>query len=189
VSGAIQSALAIVDLCQTLQHEVGLARASYTEFTTCRAALLVILAQRMYEPSARLKTASARGVELLRHMSLGFYSDDADKYAIQAMETAIQRLDTGSADQDAETTDSTGLIVSAYDRFRNWAMLWKNEPSQKSTSADLSSSALDSDPSASFDIDDFSTLPPLQDFVWDMDADSFAFDVGDEFAFPRDSVQ
>ena len=58
VSSCIQSALEIINSCQMLQDTVGLARASYTEFTTCQAALLVILAQRVCERNPCMEIAS-----------------------------------------------------------------------------------------------------------------------------------
>ena len=39
---------------------------------------------------------------LLKHKSFGFYSAAAEKSAIEAMETAIWRLDDASRDQKAE---------------------------------------------------------------------------------------
>lgn len=187
VSGCVQSALDIVDLCQTLQDQAGLARASYTEFTSCRAALLVILAQRIYERNARLRKASEQGIELLRHMSLGFYAADSEKSAIQAMETAIQametairRLDDGSP---SDKPGPAGSNVSAYDRFRNWAMLWKNESNEKSDTVDSSSSGVNTELPAPIDPSSFSTLSPLQNFSWDLYSPFFALEAGDEFSF------
>ena len=117
LSNCILSALEIIYLCQTLQDTVGFARASYTEFTTCRAALLVLLAQRVCERSPRLESASTKGIELIKHIALGLYTASSEKSAIQAMQIAIERLD----DQKVERN---GQSRSAYDRFCEWARLW-----------------------------------------------------------------
>ena len=103
-----------------LQDTVGLARASYTEFTTCQAALLMILAQRVCERSSCLKNASIKGIELLKHMAIGLYTASSDKSAIQAVQIAIERLDNQRAEKSGE-------LRSAYDQFREWAMLWRRE--------------------------------------------------------------
>jgi hypothetical protein len=185
VSGCIQSALDILDLCQTLQDEAGLARASYTEFTSCRAALLVILAQRIHEQSARLRRASEQGIKLLKFMSVGFYAANADKSVIEAMETAIRRLDDRSRDQNVGKAGCSGTAGSAYDQFRNWALLWKNEGAGPTDSANPFSSTLSTDSSATVETPNFSNMSLTQNLGWDMYSPSLPFEVG-EFAFMPD---
>lgn len=63
----VQSAVRIIDLCQLLQDSVGLARVSYTGFSSCRAALLVLVAQRRTQSSERTCNALTRGMGLIRH--------------------------------------------------------------------------------------------------------------------------
>lgn len=175
----MQSAVDIIGLCQTLQDEVGLARASYTEFTSCWAALLVILAERLRERSIRLRKTSEQGMRLLKHMSLGFYSADTEKSAIDSMETAIRRLDEGNRDQQFEKASPYGSMDSAYDRFRNWATIWKNE-STKRPDLVSSSSAVGVEFSAPLDPSPFSALSSLQDFGWDPFPPSFPFEIGED---------
>lgn len=182
VSGCVQSALDILDLCQTLQDEAGLARASYTEFTSCRAALLVILAQRIHEQSARLRRASEQGIKLIKCMSVGFYAANADKSAIEAMETAIRRLDDGIGHQRVGKAGHSGTVGSAYDQFRNWALLWKNEAVGPTDSANPSSSTFTSDSSATIETPNFWNTSLPQDVGWEMYSPSLPFEVG-EFAF------
>ena len=103
-----------------LQDTVGLASASYTEFTTCQAALLVILAQRVCERNSCVEIASIKGIELNKHMGLGLYTASSDKSAIQAMQVAIER-------PDHQRVEKSGESRSAYDQLLEWAMLWKRE--------------------------------------------------------------
>ena len=165
VARCIQSALEIINLCHLLQDTVGLARASYTEFTTCQAALLVILAQRVCERSSCLENASAKGIELIKHMALGLYTASSDKSAIQAMQIAIERLD----DQRPE---KSGESRSAYDQFREWAMLWKRGGSETPASV-TQAPALDFP--ETYDIFDFASPWPFESFPLDVYSSSLAF--------------
>lgn len=179
VNGAIQSALSVVDLCQSLKNEGLLARASYTESTTCWAALLVILAQRMHERSARLRMASEQGLRLIKSMSRVIYGASAEKMAIEAMETALRRLDEGARTHQQANPIREGPVASAYDRFRSWAMLWKNDSGDV---LDPSPSTVPAPPAelpVSLDAADFANLEPLQDLGWDMYSPSFPFEFGD----------
>lgn len=183
----MQSAIDIIDLCQTLHDEVGLARASYTEFTSCRAALLVILAQRLHERSTRLSKASEQGMKLLKHVSLGFYSADAEKSAIEAMETAVRRLSSGDRDQRSEQAGGYEAVDSAYDRFRNWATLWKSESARRSHLVS-SSSAVNPDILPPLDPSTFSTFSPLQDLDWGPFSPPFPFELGDDLVISADNI-
>lgn len=165
VSSCIQSALEIINLCQMLQDTVGLARASYTEFTTCQAALLVILAQRVCERRSCLVNASAKGIELIKHMALGLYTASSDKSAIQAMQIAIERLDNQKAEKSGESP-------SAYDQFREWAMLWRREGSGNPTSVTQAPAV---DFPETYDTFDFASPWPSESFPLDVCSSSLAF--------------
>ncbi|KAF2180860.1 hypothetical protein K469DRAFT_729574 [Zopfia rhizophila CBS 207.26] len=110
VSDCIRSTVAVIGLCQTLHDEVGLARASYTEFTSCCAALLAVLAQRISAETPK--------------MSIGIYSN-SEKLTVEALETAIRRL---QADRRGTKADSRSTVRQAYAQFRNWAALRQSKP-------------------------------------------------------------
>lgn len=134
VADCMDSALSIVSLCQLLNDVIGLARASYTEFTSCRTAVLVILARRLQDNSPELQAASEKGLELLRYMSVGIYSASAEKAAINAMELAVGRLNS-----DANMNGHTHEANTAYENFRNWAKLWRHDGVDRfSTPRDMS---------------------------------------------------
>lgn len=180
VSSCVQSAIDIVDLCQMLEDEVGLARASYTEYTSCRAALLTILAQRIIERSVRLRKASEQGMQLLNRMALGVYSADSEKSQIHVMETAVRRLENSGRPQTSDQA-RTSTASMDYEHFRNWAMLWRREDTVTTQSRTPQSNTVDEvlhEPVESFDS---STWSPLQDLGWDMSLPEMPFDFGDEF--------
>lgn len=125
VTDCVEAALEIVDLCRLLRDETGLARASFTEFSSCRAALLVILAQCLTKRTERLRGALEQGMGLIKIMSMGVGSARSAVSVIEALERAIRRLEEWN---DTQTQGSAELSESAYDRFKNWEMLWKTGP-------------------------------------------------------------
>ncbi|KAL1990977.1 hypothetical protein VTN49DRAFT_5481 [Thermomyces lanuginosus] len=125
VTDCVEAALEIVDLCRLLRDETGLARASYTEFSSCRAALLVILAQSLTKRTERLRNALSQGMGLIKIMSMGVGMARSAVNVIEALERAIRRLDEWTETQAQSRQDA---VDSGYERFKNWEMLWKTGP-------------------------------------------------------------
>ncbi|KAJ5346592.1 hypothetical protein N7541_009074 [Penicillium brevicompactum] len=99
VTDCVEAALEIIDLCRLLRDETGLARASFTEFSSCRAALLVILAQGLTKRTERLGAALEQGISLIKIMSMGVGSARSAVSVIEALERAIRRLEAWSETQ------------------------------------------------------------------------------------------
>jgi hypothetical protein len=133
VTDCVEAALEIINLCRLLRDETGLARASFTEFSSCRAALLVILAQGLTKRTERLGAALEQGISLIKIMSMGVGSARSAVSVIEALERAIRRLEAWSETQP--DISNGGTVESAYDRFKNWEMLWKAGPISPSTLA------------------------------------------------------
>lgn len=137
VTDCIDAALEIVDLCRLLRDETGLARASFTEFSSCRAALLVILAQSLTKRTERLRESIDKGMALIKIMSMGVGSARSAVSVIEALERAIRRLEDWSVSRGGNGSNPGG-VESAYDRFKSWEMLWKSGPLSPSVSVPLS---------------------------------------------------
>ncbi|KDN67341.1 putative fungal specific transcription factor domain-containing protein [Colletotrichum sublineola] len=119
VADCVDAALCVVETCRLLRNSVGLARASYTEFSSCRAALLVIITQCLQKKTDRLRDALREGMAMLKEMSAGGESAKSEMSLIEAFERAISRLDTAD--------DSSSAKESDYARFKKWEMLWKTD--------------------------------------------------------------
>ncbi|EED22160.1 C6 transcription factor (PrnA), putative [Talaromyces stipitatus ATCC 10500] len=139
VSDCVEAALEIIDLCRLLRDEIGLARASYTEFSSCRAALLVILAQSLTRRTDRLRNALTQGMGLIKIMSMGIGSARSAVSVIEALERAIRRLEDWSEIQ-GPTKGPQDSLDSGYERFKNWEMLWKTGPISPATGTSASNS-------------------------------------------------
>jgi hypothetical protein len=120
INDAISAGLAIVELCALLNTHEGIARASYIEFSSCRAALLLLLAHSLNERTPALRTAIDTGIRLLRRCTVGNVSHQSDVSIIEALDNGVRLLHT---EQDA----ASGMrrSESGYERFRSWANLWK----------------------------------------------------------------
>lgn len=130
VSDCVEAALSIIDTCQMIQSTIGLARASYTEFSSCRAALLVIITQCLQKKTDRLREALRTGLAMIQEMSAGGESARSEYSLIEVFERAISRLDA--------TADSTGRETD-YSRFKKWELLWKNDGPAQEMQQDASS--------------------------------------------------
>jgi hypothetical protein len=69
-----------------------------------------------------LRTALATGMKLIKQMAVTIASAKSEVSVIQALETAIKRLDM---DGDAKRGGNGKENESGYEKFRSWAALWK----------------------------------------------------------------
>ncbi|KAL2836920.1 fungal-specific transcription factor domain-containing protein [Aspergillus pseudoustus] len=148
VRSCVQSALEIIETLQLLASHTGLCRASYTEFSSCRAALLVILAERVNsQVTDRFEEELARGMALIRRMTGGSSSESEISY-LESLDAAI-RQSSSLATSGADATQSSQEQPSAYAQFKHWTQAMKSETGSGNM-AELSSfsplSFLNSDP-------------------------------------------
>ncbi|KAH7134419.1 fungal-specific transcription factor domain-containing protein [Dactylonectria macrodidyma] len=125
IEDCVQSAITTIDLCQLLYDEGGLSKSSYTEFTSCYAAVLAIVGKRIFTTSPKLEDASRRGLELLKHMSVGIFSKSSEKRGLELLEMAVQKLDEKGRENTTAAPSGNG-----YAEFRNWVALQQLVPTE-----------------------------------------------------------
>ncbi|KAI5458904.1 fungal-specific transcription factor domain-containing protein [Mariannaea sp. PMI_226] len=130
VSDCVAAALDVVDTCKLLHSSIGLARASYTEFSACRAALLIIISQCLQESTDRIRQALRDGMVMIKIMAAGGESARSEVSLIEAFERAISRLDRADEDKSSESP------MSGYAQFKKWEMLWKKDVSGQEVPAE-----------------------------------------------------
>lgn len=127
VEDCVESALEILDALQLLSDNVGLCRASYTEFSSCRAALLVILAESLSDrKSPKLRDGLSRGMVLIRQMIGGTASESEISY-IEAIESAIRSLSSNEDAVNSMGVSAEQTSSSAYARFKDWTQSMKKD--------------------------------------------------------------
>lgn len=154
VERAVEAAINTIALLRTLHETTGLARSSYTEFSSCRAALLVMLAQSVVSPApgssvqqptpqqqSRLKAAVEMGMKLIRRMAAGNnVSTQSEASIIEALETAVRRLHAmqdmrgaaggiagegrGETFVEINVRGEMDVGKTGYERFKEWASMW-----------------------------------------------------------------
>ena len=123
IADCVDAALCIVDTCRLLQNTIGLARASYTEFSGLRVALLVILSQflmKQGEGVDNLRQPLCEGMAMLKHMSTWGASARFDVSLIEAFEFAIARMEAKESSKPSSSQESN------YDMFKKWELGWTN---------------------------------------------------------------
>lgn len=126
VQGCVKSALEILDTLHSLSTNAGLCRASYTEFSSCRAALLVILAERLNSRKLhRFQDELTRGMAMIRRMTGGSSSESEISY-LQSLDAAIRQssLAANEADSNRHTSQDE---PSAYAQFKHWTHAMKQD--------------------------------------------------------------
>lgn len=126
VQDCINAALEVISLCQMLRDRVGLARASYvTEFTSCRTAMLVLLAQSLAGHDPKVREALTRGLEIMKVMAIGSALANLEFRVIEVLERAVVRLEAATKDSAQDPNDSRLQAKSNYDAFKAWTRLWQ----------------------------------------------------------------
>ncbi|KAF2680085.1 hypothetical protein K458DRAFT_312672 [Lentithecium fluviatile CBS 122367] len=193
VEAAVTAAFEIIELLRIMNNKIGLARASYTEFSACRAALLLLLAQSLNEQTERLRSVIALGMRLIRNMAAGnILSARSETSVIEVLEEAVRRLHTRENPRTYETCGasekSTEQEQSGYARFKDWASLWTDVDTDTSVHFPGNDTAISSQmPLTS---DGVSWQPPdtIGWFAEDFNLDSFnAFDF--DSMMPLDFLQ
>ena len=127
IGDCIQAAQEALEICRRLRDQgPGLARASYLEYSACRAALLVLIAYSVQSLSDTLRQPMREGLALLREMSAAGDSARSEVSFLEALERSLARLQTVT--QRPEMSSQPAPLVSDYDTFRHWGSQGKKPP-------------------------------------------------------------
>ncbi|KAK1622702.1 fungal-specific transcription factor domain-containing protein, partial [Colletotrichum phormii] len=118
IEHCIKSATSSIQLCQKLNDEFGLSKSSYTEFTSCCAAVVTLIAHRILNKTADLEDVCDQGIILLKIMSGGVFANtkSSEKQGLEILEMALAKLGTSHG-------GSPALGGAGYDQFCTWVAL------------------------------------------------------------------
>ncbi|KAJ6025807.1 hypothetical protein N7444_013486 [Penicillium canescens] len=175
IHDCIQAATEALDICQILRDSgLGLARASYIEYSSCRASLLVLIAYSIQNFSEQFRKSLYEGLEMIREMSAAGESARSEVSLIESLERALARLHTGA--QNARQGESQQNTMSDYEAFKNWGahLAEKGKPGYSGSAPDSSSGHVST---AALQIGDIAAFSNHQDCMPEADNDLFnAFD-------------
>ncbi|KLO78717.1 fungal specific transcription factor [Fusarium fujikuroi] len=121
ISDCIKAATEALDICQQLRSSgMGLARASYSEYSACRASLLVLIAYSIRNLSDQFRKSLCEGLDMIREMSAVGESARAEISLIESLERALARLHARARSNDVGSSDNQANFDSAYEAFRSW---------------------------------------------------------------------
>jgi hypothetical protein len=113
----IQASQEALEICSQLQQSFpGLARASYIEYSSCRAALLVLIAFSIQNPSNSFQEALRKGMAMIKEMSIAGDSARSEVSLLEALERALFCLQSRAKDSRNDMDDTK----TAYDLFKEW---------------------------------------------------------------------
>ncbi|RDW92696.1 transcription factor domain-containing protein [Aspergillus mulundensis] len=134
VDSCIESAKEALRLCGVLRnHGPGLARASYIEYSSCRASLLVLIARSIQDQSSEFRRELREGLEMVREMAASGESARSEVALLESLERALGRLNCPNSTENRETSETRP--ASDYEGFKNWETLWKSGGSSLSESS------------------------------------------------------
>lgn len=128
VDDCIKAAMEALDLLQELQDcGLGLARASYVEYSSCRASLLVLIAYSIQSFSEQYRTPLYKGLDMIREMSAAGESAQSEVSLIETLERALARLHSGVQLSQHGDIASSERPISDYEAFKNWGTRVRGE--------------------------------------------------------------
>lgn len=119
---AVTSACHIIDILAVIDNTIGLARASYIEFSSCRAATMVILAASLTNKTEELAMTRTLAMQTINKMAISIVASQSDASLLTAIDASIRRMDE---DKGAATQFTTSLHAETeqakYNTFKKWA--------------------------------------------------------------------
>ncbi|RFN48129.1 hypothetical protein FIE12Z_7580 [Fusarium flagelliforme] len=113
-SASIDSAVAIIDLCQMLRRHNCLSELSYTEFGSCYTSVLTLITRCGSDSNDKLRDFCEKGIEIIRDIS-GVSTTNGEKYTMERLETAFDRTN------HEKRNIFRDLDEDGYNQFRKWA--------------------------------------------------------------------
>ena len=122
VEDCVAAAKEVIAICHILQTgDMGLAKSSYMEYSSCRAALLVLIAYSICYRTNEFSSTLQKGLDAIREMASVGDSARSEVCLLETLEAALHRLHV--FDPKPHRPTDTGTKSSAqegYEGFVNW---------------------------------------------------------------------
>ncbi|KAJ9642774.1 hypothetical protein H2204_002422 [Knufia peltigerae] len=121
VDDCAQAAKEAIDICVYLRSTgAGLARASYVEYSSCRASLLVLIAYCIQNQTDEFYDTLGKGLDIIREMSTVGESAKSEVFLIESLEQALKRLHFFREKANPNKHREPLNPISGYENFRQW---------------------------------------------------------------------
>lgn len=122
VKDCVVAAEEAISICHRLQTGImGLARSSYTEYSSCRASLLVLIAYSICFRTNKFSDSLHRGLDAIREMASVGDSARSEVSLIETLESALHRLhDFDASPGRSGATRANDTVAEDYEGFATW---------------------------------------------------------------------
>ncbi|KAF3034411.1 hypothetical protein E8E12_005565 [Didymella heteroderae] len=122
IQDCVAAAEEAIGLCHDLRTGcLGLAKSSYTEYSSCRASLLVLIAYSICCRTNKFSKALRRGFDAIREMASVGDSARSEVSLLETLESALHQLhEYDSVSGRSEATAARGPAEEGYEGFVNW---------------------------------------------------------------------
>jgi hypothetical protein len=121
IDDCIEAATEALGILQKLRdYGSGLARASYIEYSSCRASLLVLIAYSIQSFSEQYRALLYKGLSMIREMSAAGESAQSEVSLIETLERALARLHAGVQESQHADIAPSDRPISDYEAFKHW---------------------------------------------------------------------
>jgi hypothetical protein len=134
VQDCVSAAEEAIDMCHALQTgELGLTRSSYIEYSSCRAALLVLIAYSICYRTNRFSARLQQGLDAIREMALAGDSARSEISLLETLGAALHHLHIFDRNSDSDAAiGEKDDIQDDYEGFVRW---YKNRGSSSEVRA------------------------------------------------------
>jgi hypothetical protein len=122
VQDCVKAANEVISICHVLQTGVmGLAKSSYAEYSSCRAALLVLIAYSICYRTNEFSSTLQKGLDAIREMASVGDSARSEVCLLETLEAALHRLHVFDPTPHRPTiTGPKSSAQEGYEGFLNW---------------------------------------------------------------------
>ncbi|KAK8875325.1 hypothetical protein PGQ11_005839 [Apiospora arundinis] len=123
IQDCVSAATEAIDICHAMRTgPMGLTRSAYVEYSSCRAAMLVLLAYSIRDRTKEHGAVLQRGLDALRDMAYAGDSARSEVQLIETLEAALQHMNAfASPVQPTPKTPQNGP-EEGYEGFMSWYM-------------------------------------------------------------------
>ncbi|KAK8043961.1 fungal specific transcription factor [Apiospora phragmitis] len=123
VQDCVSAATEAIEICHAMRTgSMGLTKSAYVEYSSCRAAILVLLAYSIHDRTKEHGAALKCGLDAIRDMAYAGDSAKSEVQLIETLEAALQHMNTFTS--PAQYTPKTPQTApgEGYEGFMNWYM-------------------------------------------------------------------
>ncbi|KAG9196056.1 hypothetical protein G6011_01177 [Alternaria panax] len=122
VQDCVEAAKEVIGICQTMQTgDMGLAKSSYAEYSSCRASLLVLIAYSICYRTNEFANTLQVGLQAIREMASAGDSARSEVSLLETLEAALHRLHVfNPLPSQPAATEANDSAEEGYNGFLNW---------------------------------------------------------------------